>query len=347
MIKSQFNEEEIIEIKNLQLNHPHPFVRKKALVLLLKSQNNSHSKIAQFLDICENTVRSYIKSYNKNKFIALTEVPFNKPKSKLVPFEDIIRDYINQTPPSTIKKACRDIANLTGVSIKESQMRVYLISLGVKFRKVAQIPAKVDIEKQQEFHDEQLMPALERAKKGEKTVYFVDAAHFVLGAFLSYLWSFTRLFIKTPSGRQRFNVLGALNAITKEIITVTNDTYITSTQICELFKKLVKQSSTPITVILDNAKYQKCKLVQNTAIELGIELLFLPPYSPNLNLIERFWKFVKKNTLNNRYYENFTDFRTNIDNLINTAHIKHRDELNSLLSLNFHIYTEEELKKIA
>ncbi len=83
------------------------------------------------------------------------------------------------------------------------------------------------------------MPALESAKKGEKTVYFVDAVHFVLGAFLSYLWSFTRLFIKTPSGRQRFNVLGALNAITKEIITVTNDTYITSTQVCELFKKLV------------------------------------------------------------------------------------------------------------
>jgi hypothetical protein len=59
-------------------------------------------------------------------------------------------------------------------------------------------------------------------------VFFVDAAHFVLGAYLGFLWCFERLFVKSASGRQRFNVLGALNAISHELIIVTNETYIKS-----------------------------------------------------------------------------------------------------------------------
>ena len=89
--------------------------------------------------------------------------------------------------------------------------------------KVAQIPAKADVEKQAEFLEKELNPRIEDAKKGKRVIFFVDASHFVLAAFLGYLWSFGRLFIKSPSGRQRFNVLGALNAITHDLITVTND----------------------------------------------------------------------------------------------------------------------------
>jgi hypothetical protein len=71
-----------------------------------------------------------------------------------------------------------------------------------------------------------LEPRLEEAKKGKRKVFFVDAAHFVLAPFLGYLWSFTRLFIKAPAGRKRFNVIGALDAITHELLTITNDAYI-------------------------------------------------------------------------------------------------------------------------
>lgn len=68
---------------------------------------------------------------------------------------------------------------------------------------------------------------------------------------------------------------------------ITNDTYITSVQVCELMRKLAITATLPITLVLDNARYQRCSMVQELAIELNIALLFLPPYSPNLNLIER------------------------------------------------------------
>jgi transposase len=119
-------------------------------------------------------------------------------------------------------------------------------------------------------------------------VFFVDAAHFVLAPFLGFLWSLTRLFIRAPAGRQRFNVLGALNAITHELISVTNETYITAHEVCELLHLLAaRKLGMPITLFLDNARYQKCALVMSTAEQLQIELCFLPTYSPNLNLIER------------------------------------------------------------
>ena len=131
----------------------------------------------------------------------------------------------------------------------------------------------------------------------------MDAAHFVLAPFLGYLWTRLRRFIRAPSGRQRFNVLGALNAVTHQLVTVTNDSYINAQSVCDLLRKIAAaHQEIPITLILDNARYQKCKIVWALAESLKIELLYLPSYSPNLNLIERLWKFVKKQVLYSKYY---------------------------------------------
>jgi hypothetical protein len=77
---------------------------------------------------------------------------------------------------------------------------------------------------------------LEQAKEGTRRVYFVDAAHFVQSAFLGCLWCFTRLFIRSASGRHRFNVLGALCAVSHQLTTVCNVGYINSESVCELLR---------------------------------------------------------------------------------------------------------------
>jgi transposase len=181
-----------------------------------------------------------------------------------------------------------------------------------------------------------LEPRLAEAQAGERAVFFVDAAHFVFGALLGYLWCFARCWIKAPAGRQRFNVLGALNAVTHEMITVTNLTYINSESVCQLLGKLTERRlSMPITLVLDNARYQRCALVQATAAALGIELLYLPAYSPNLNLIERLWKFVKKQCLYSQYYADFTAFTQAIEACLANTQTTHKQALRSLLTLNF------------
>ncbi len=157
--------------------------------------------------------------------------------------------------------------------------------------------------------------------------------------FLGVLWCFARLFVKAPSGRQRLNVLAALNAVSKELVTVTNLTYVNAETVCELLHRLATAHlNTPITVVLDNARYQRCKLVQQLAQQLDIELLFLPSYSPNLNLIERFWKFVKKQCLYSKYYPDAASFQQAILDCIAEAATKHKAELESLLTLKFQTF---------
>ena len=158
----------------------------------------------------------------------------------------------------------------------------------------------------------------------------------MLAPFLGFLWSLTRIFLRAPAGRQRFHVLGALNALTHELVTVTNDTYITATEVCALLRQLAALNlGVPLTLVLDNARYQRCAQVLALAASLDMELCFLPPYSPNLNLIERLWKFVKKQCLYSTYYADFATFKAAITHGLAQTHTTHRAALDSLLTLRF------------
>ena len=167
-------------------------------------------------------------------------------------------------------------------------------------------------------------------------MYFVDASHFVLASFLGWVWCFVRLHVRAASGRQRYNVLGALNAVTHELVTEINTTYITATSVCARLRTIASRgASIPVTLVLDNARYQRCALVTGVAKELGIELLFLPSYSPNLNLIERLWTFVKKGVLNSRHHQDFKTFQNAIDGCLAELPTKHQEKLATLLAHNF------------
>jgi transposase len=142
--------------------------------------------------------------------------------------------------------------------------------------------------------------------------------------------------VPSPSGRKRYNVLGALNAVTHRMVRVSNHSYINALSVCDLLVELASTAGRlPITLVLDNARYQRCALVQGAAKELGIELLFLPSYSPNLNLIERLWKFVKKEVLNSRHHQDFKRFRDAIDGCLADLPTKHREKLATLMTHNF------------
>lgn len=190
--------------------------------------------------------------------------------------------------------------------------------------------------------DKELQPRLAEAKLGKRTVYFADAAHFVHGAFIACVWCVVRVFVPTPSGRNRYNVLGVIDAITHDFISVCNTTYINHLSVIELLEKireLHKDSIIPISIFLDNAKYQVCKAVTERAAALNIELMFLPSYSPNLNLIERLWKWLKKDCLNCMYYSKFCEFKTAIDNSLNKITTgQAQKDLDSLLTLKFQLF---------
>jgi transposase len=304
--------------------------------LYLKSQGLAPEDICRLCSISKTTFYRYLHAYHEGGIDTLKEVPFYRRQSQLAEYRTSIEADLRQRPPASVAEAAARIAQLTGLERGPTQVRQFLKSLGMKPRKVGQIPAKADVTAQEDFKTKHLEPRLDAAKAGQRLVFFLDAAHFVFAPFLGVVWCFERLFVKAPSGRQRLNVLAALNATTRDIFTVSNLTYITSETVCELLQLLAgAHPGVPLTIVLDNARYQRCALVQSLAQTLGIELLFLPAYSPNLNLIERFWKFVKKQCLYSKYYADHHAFQQAILECIAQAPEKHKEALASLLTLKF------------
>jgi transposase len=166
----------------------------------------------------------------------------------------------------------------------------------------------------------------------------MDASHFVYGGVLGVLWTAIRMLVPTGSGRQRLNVLGAIAYRTLQFHSVVNVGSVATEQVCELMRKLRAAHRKPISIVLDNARYQKNKAVMELATALNIELVYLPAYSPNLNLIERVWKFVKAEALSARVLPEFTSFRNSIESTLSQLATKHRAKMKSLITRNFQLF---------
>ena len=139
-------------------------------------------------------------------------------------------------------------------------------------------------------------------------------------------------------------MLGAWNAVTRQLITVTNTTVVNTETMGELLRKIAAIGLVgPITLVLDNARYQRNAVVQDLAVQLGITLLFLPSYSPNLNLIERLWKFTKRRALYGRYHPTFAGFRAAIEETLDGVSTTHADRLKTLMTLNFQQFEDVSL----
>lgn len=146
--------------------------------------------------------------------------------------------------------------------------------------------------------------------------------------FLGHIYGRVRRYVRTFSGRRRYNVLGALDYVSKKMLVVVNDSYITATEVCDMLRKVAAEySGKKVHLVLDNARYQKCSIVQELANQLDIQLEYIPPYSPNLNLIERVWKFVK-GEISSKYYYDFDSFKQKIDSIINSTNGKNKQKIN-------------------
>lgn len=177
------------------------------------------------------------------------------------------------------------------------------------------------------------------ARAGERQLYFVDAAHFVFGNFPGWVWAAVAVFLKAAAGRRRYSVLGAWNAAANALLTIVTEATVNAETMSALLEKVARAGyGVPITLALDNAKYQHAAAVKRRAAELNIELLFLPGYSPNLNLIERLWKFTKKEALRAKHHADFASFKAALDDCLSKLTTKHRQAVARLMTHEFQTF---------
>src|SRR3954468_14105217 len=329
-----------------RFHHPDPRVQRKMEVLWLKSHGLGHDDIAAFADVSRRTVQRYLDEYREGGLPRLRRCRWHQPQGALAEHRGSLEEYFSKHPVRSAKQARAVIERQTGVRRGLSQVRHFLKDrLGLRWRKTGAIPVppKKTVEEhareQAVFLETKLEPRLEQARRGRRQVYFVDAAHFVFAPFLGCLWCAARLFVRAASGRKRYNVLGALDAVTHRLIRVTNDSYINAESVCALLRSVAAAGvGRPITLVPDNARYQECAPVQGLAQSFGIELLDLPSDSPNPNLIERLWRFVRKQSLDSIYYEDFPRFTAAIDQCLDNLTTVHKGEMETLMTHKFQMF---------
>lgn len=340
--------EQVTELQYMRFRHPCPAVQRRVETILLAASGLPHMLIASILGIHPNSVTAFVSMYNEGGLERLERWREGDVDTELDDFDRRMREHWDKTPPASVKEAAAHLEEVTGIRRGLTAVRDYVKRLGFKYRKTGGVPAKADPEVQERFVREVIDPCMAEARQGGRIVYFMDAAHFVFGPFLGFLWCLARKFIRTPAGRQRFNVLGAVDVIGYSLLTVTNTTYINALSVCEMLEKMAAANTAnvgkAITVFLDNARYQHCALVMDKARELGIELMFLPTYSPNLNLIERFWKYLKKARLSNRALSDFTEFRGTIETGMLEAFTLHAPEMRTLLNPKFQMFEKSQFQ---
>jgi transposase len=222
-----------------------------------------------------------------------------------------------------------------------SSVHKLLKRLGFTYKKNRLVPSKADPELQRLFV--RWFQGLCARLGPDDSVYFGDAVHFKHNAEAGYAWSLCGEphLIPANSGRQRYNVLGAYCVQTQEHVFLITEENIDQTKLAEFMPRLrAKHPGTGrIYLLLDNASYNHAQSVKAAAQQHRILLDFLPPYSPNLNPIERLWKFVRKMFFKDKYRATFAKFCAQLNDFF--AHLdQYRDELASLLTTNFELVPE-------
>jgi transposase len=310
--------------------------RVKAVIALSKGW--SAAQVAEILLFDEKTSRHYFDRYQKGGLKALLDDNYCGTEPKLDEHQVSELDaYLEEHILPDAKAVISHIDRQYGVHYSLSGVTDLLHRLGFSYKKPMHVPGKQDPVKQRAFLEE-----YERIKasKGENDpIYFADATHPQHNSIPSYGWikKGREKQLKANSGRQRLNINGAINIETLEP-TVRFYQTINADAAIDLFAKIEGKhpKANVIYVIVDNARYYHSGWLKKALKGTRIKLIFLPPYSPNLNLIERYWKFFKKKVLNDRYYETFDEFKRACEGFFRKRK-KYLLELRTLLAENFHI----------
>jgi len=309
--------------------------RVKAVIAL--SRGWSSAQIAEILLFDEKTSRNYFERYRQGGLDALLDDNYSGIEPKLNEYQMSELDaYLEAHIFLDAKLVIAHIRKQYRVRYSLSGVTDLLHRLGFSYKKPTHVPGKQDPAQQQAFLEE--YEHIKASKGKNDTIYFADATHPQHNSIPSYGWikKGQEKELKANCGRQRVNINGAINIETLEPTTGFYDT-INADSTIDLFSKIEAKhpEAKVIYIIVDNARYYRSRLLKEYTEGTKIKLIFLPPYSPNLNLIERYWKFFKKKVLNNRYYETFDEFNLACQSFFRQRR-KYLPELQALLTEHFH-----------
>lgn len=303
-------------------------------VILLLDQGKTYKSIAEYLFLDEGSIANYRKRYDEGKLEALINDFYQGKKSLLSEKQiKLLSEHLGSKIYLSTLDIIAHVEKRFGISYTISGMTDLLHRIGFTYKKAKAVPGKA------KRADQELFVLQYQMIKSEAKIYFADSVHPQHNPVLARGWirKGQNQEVFSNSGRFHLNINGAVDIKDLDIITRTADVT-DAGSICELLRaiKAKNPEERELVLVMDNARYNRSQKVKELAIELGIHLFYLPPYSPNLNPIERLWKFFKKKVMYNQYYESVREFTEACGRFFKYVR-KYRDELSSLLTDNFQI----------
>ena len=338
MTEFTLSQEEILTLKRA-----HRSAKKKrdayrinAIVLLGTGWTIREVAEALFLD--DETIRNYLNRYKRGKINALLNDDYKGYSGKLCGLEIVqLDEHLDENTYLSTKEVISYVRKRFQVNYSVSGMTGWLHRWGYVYKKPKLVPGKADAKAQEEFVE--LYKDLKATKGTNDCIYFLDGVHPQHNSVAGYGWikKGRTKELKSNTGRKRLNINGAIN-IEEMSPVVGYSNSINSQSTISLLKKIELRhlDAEVIYAICDNATYYRSRIVKEYVEKTKIKLLFLPSYSPNLNLIERLWKYFRKIVLYNKYYETFDEFKKACKSFFRQSK-KHKAGISSLLTENFQI----------
>jgi transposase len=326
-----------------ELKLAHKQTREKRLADRIKAVLMVHSgftydQIKQALLLDEVTIRRYFKLFSEKGIEGPLEYRYSGGQTRLTSTqEEDLKTFLRDNTQRTAMDVVEHIRKNYCMEFTVIGVTKLLHRLGFTYKKPKVIPGKADRAKQEAFLETYEET---KARLGEKDrIYFLDSTHPEHNTKPSYGWILkgkaNDKFVKTNTGRERINLNGVLNFQDKTAIVLEEKTINKEATINLLETIREKQAKGKVYLILDNASHYHARVVKRWILHhRRFKLIFLSTYSPNLNLIERLWRFFHQKATWNRYFETFEEFRTTSLNFFKNLNL-YQKELSSLLTDNW------------
>ncbi len=334
----QLNKSEFNKLRSLQRKERDNRRYKKLTVLVMLHSKYEIVQIEIALGLDDNTIHRYVNLYKAKGLYAYLKDNYVSFQGKLNTEQEAeITAHLESNLYVDAKLICVYVKELYGITYCVSGMTKLLHRLGFVFKQTKAVPSRANDTAQQEFLDDTLTPILEEIEQGEAVLYYADGCHPTHNTKSGRGWirKGQNFEVDCNSGRQRVNINAAINALKPEHLVYETTETINAQSTQRICRQLLKKHpSKKIYLVCDNARYNRNKMLCGWASEQRIELIYLPAYSPNLNLIERLWRLMRKEVINSIYYDTYSKFKTKIETFLKSSK-KYKNELRKLMTLNF------------
>lgn len=336
-MKNFLTVQEITELKAQHKKERDRRIADRIKAIIHKSNGWSNKDIAEALFLDEETISTHINDFFESKKLK-PENGGSQSNLNSQQIEELDKHLTENTYEKT-GQIIEYIERSYGVCYTQSGMNSLLHRLNFSYKKPTAIPAKADPEKQKQFIE--TYEKLKKETPENEPILFGDSVHPTMATKIVYGWIKTGQDkpIATIASRTRINLTGAICLKTLRVITQSFDTINGDSTIAFLKKLKNAYPDAPfIHIILDQAGYNRCQAVKEFAEATNIKIHLLPPYSPNLNPIERLWKFMNEKVRNNKVFSSAEEFRKTINGFFEILHPMCLDELKSRINDNFQIF---------